>query len=518
MEYQRLDTPDEGKDSAANVENMMELPFYPRAARLPLKQTMFNEQWLKRILKRASRRYPALPENDFALENYGRDDKIEGLFFLGDDGERKVWGPDCDYFHKKSYKGLSFKEYLHIPGEERYFFHHSYNTTLAKIDKPKPAADRHLVAHCSEKGWNVASSKDTHIMKLPQEIRNLIIKFVLCVDHPQSLQPLTVTCNLRDSWSQPHYEIIPGTFPETTNISTKKNGNQESQSMIEIPRQDCDGSYVELRTIKRAAIDASCLRTCKAFQAAGTEYLYGLNNFYFNVPKLRSPYCKFSFLHPKDTELWQPDPFQPQVNDEYLNKVTSAIGDVRHHVSLKSLPGWVAYDPFLRFLWSIGPEKAALLKSLKFCGNVKLHECEEAYCDDCQVTGLIESLRIYILFIINLCPMVESLTLYAGTDELFVDFPQMLPVGFPTTRDEALTTLFENEVRQIPGLKDLIVLDGFRLLMQYQDIVEVVECAEPTRAWLKKRNIQAVRKSRKAEMAKALLESQARLEEKEHLL
>ncbi|KAF4633911.1 hypothetical protein G7Y89_g4205 [Cudoniella acicularis] len=49
------------------------------------------------------------------------------------------------------------------------------------------------------------------------------------------------------------------------------------------------------------------------------------------------------------------------------------------------LRGWAYYDPFLRFLYTIGPANAAMLKSLIFSGTVKLHTCDEDHCKRCDL-------------------------------------------------------------------------------------------------------------------------------------
>lgn len=75
------------------VDLLKELPFFPLTPRVPLKQTMKDKYYLNRIICWAKEEYPSLPEADFALEIYAQKYKEEGILFLGDDGERKMWGP-----------------------------------------------------------------------------------------------------------------------------------------------------------------------------------------------------------------------------------------------------------------------------------------------------------------------------------------------------------------------------------------------------------------------------------------
>ncbi|KAH9207648.1 hypothetical protein DL95DRAFT_468500 [Leptodontidium sp. 2 PMI_412] len=455
------------------VDLLKELPFFP-------------------LTPRAKEEYPSLPEADFALEIYAQKYKEEGILFLGDDGERKMWGPDCNYYHKKDYKGSYYKVYSPRGAKNRTFYLYQHKQSLSQIDQPKPAVDRRAMAHCSEKGWRLARSNDRHILKFPQEILDLIIRFSVCVERSVSLCPMTVTCNWRRLWSQHHYKLV------------------HIQSIIQVQHRDREGSYTEIRNATRIAIDASCLRACKAFEEVGSKLLYGDNEFYFSMTCTDWEGYPPSVLHPKDSEQWRPNPHQPQVDGAWLSKVNSAIGQVKHQVVLKLLPGWVAYDDFLRFLWTIGPEKAALLKSLKFRGLVKIHSCGGAYCANCRETGLLDSLRLYIHFLLKLCPRVETLTIYPSEDTRFERNPQMLPAGHPTTRDEALIQLLENEIRQIPGLKELNELKEIYNSDDGQYSEEPLECAEATRAWLKERHIRNVRQYCEEAMAKHISEIESR--------
>ncbi|KAH6715927.1 hypothetical protein BKA61DRAFT_672209 [Leptodontidium sp. MPI-SDFR-AT-0119] len=475
------------------VDLLKELPFFP-------------------LTPRAKEEYPSLPEADFALEIYAQKYKEEGILFLGDDGERKMWGPDCNYYHKKDYKGSYYKVYSPRGAKNRTFYLYQHKQSLSQIDQPKPAVDRRAMAHCSEKGWRLARSNDRHILKFPQEILDLIIRFSVCVERSVSLCPMTVTCNWRRLWSQHHYKLVHSKMSGgwSRSLRTKRYEQLEVQSIIQVQHRDREGSYTEIRNATRIAIDASCLRTCKAFEEVGSKLLYGDNEFYFSMTCTDWEGCPPSVLHPKDSEQWRPNPHQPQVDGAWLSKVNSAIGQVKHQVVLKLLPGWVAYDDFLRFLWTIGPEKAALLKSLKFRGLVKIHSCGGAYCANCRETGLLDSLRLYIHFLLKLCPRVETLTIYPSEDTRFERNPQMLPAGHPTTRDEALIQLLENEIRQIPGLKELNVLKEIYNSDDGQYSEEPLECAEATRAWLKERHIRNVRQYCEEAMAKHISEIESR--------
>jgi hypothetical protein len=142
-----------------------------------------------------------------------------------------------------------------------------------------------------------------------------------------------------------------------------------------------------------------------------------------------------------------------------------------------SLSGWVYYDPFLRFLHSIGPKKFLLIKSLKFSGIIKLHICGGNGCRNKCADDLVLSLEVYIPIIISLLPNLAKMTIYAAKDQL--PGPQSLITGedSPTFEDRLLHIL-EKDIRTISSLKVLEVLDAEG---------EKLTCAEPTLMWFKER-------------------------------
>ncbi|KAG4428289.1 hypothetical protein IFR05_016230 [Cadophora sp. M221] len=457
--HSRDGTPKEATQDPVIAKLLAELPFYTIPSR------------------RAKKEYPYLPEADFALEIFAQERKEEGILFLDDDGERKMWGPHCDYYHKKTYWGVNYRIYSPNDADNRTFYLHEHIQSLSQIGRPKPAVDQRAMAHCSEKGWRLARHNDRHLLKFPQEILDLIIKFAVCIESPVSLCSKTVTCSWRRLWSQPHYKLVYKNMARywALHSSTKSYDRDGVRSILQVQRHDREGSYTELRNATRAVIDACCLRTCKAFEEVRDKLLYGGNDFYFYLTYTDWVNCPPSIFHPKDLEQWRPNPHQPQVDGAWLHKVNSAIGKSQE-------PGWVAYDEFLRFLWTIGPKKAALLKSLKFQGMVKIHSCEGLYCNNCRAPGLLHSLRLYIPFILKLCPRVETLTLCAYKDATFSSNPQVLPAGRPTTHDEALNQFLENDIRQIPNLKELNVVENEYDFADDQYSEEHLECAEATKS------------------------------------
>ena len=312
------------------------------------------------------------------------------------------------------------------------------------------------------------------------EILRNVLELCVIVEVPTALQPHAVTCNWKRFFQQPDFSLVtPGPSDEDEEV--------QERPFMKVARQDNDGAYTELRRLYRAAIDATCLRACKTFNAVGSELLYGKNEFHFEMVNTSFYASPPSLLHPEQERKWRPDPCKPTSNKN--RRIKQGIKKIQESVKITHLPGWIYYDHFLRFLWTIGPTNASMIKSLQFDGMVKLHRCSEDYCyvDGCR-DGLIQSLGIYIPFIIALCPNLERITIYAQEDTDFKSHPQYLRGEGPMNRDEALGPFLEENMRKIPGLKNLEVFDAL-------ESMEPLTCAEPVRTWLKDRTKQRAKEA-----------------------
>jgi len=263
-----------------------------------------------------------------------------------------------------------------------------------------------------------------------------------------------------------------------------KNNSSILRSAIEIPRQDDDGAYTEFRDVHRALIDAACLRTNHKIYDTYINFLYSTNNFYFGMTKAsvqRSP--PTMLLKGKDFKVWRPRPYKPGFDAQGNADRALAISQISNQVYIKALSGWAYHDPFLRFLYTIGPKNAARLKHITFSGTVKIHTCrawicgEHLICDD----DLGSSLRNYIPFIIALCTGLEKLTIRAKEDENIDPVFQPLDVGMPATREDVLRPIFEKELRSITSLKKLEAVGR----VEWER--EGLEFADETIAWFENR-------------------------------
>jgi len=305
-------------------------------------------------------------------------------------------------------------------------------------------------------------------------LRNTL-ELCVTVEVPTPLQPPAVTCSWKRLFQQPDFSLV-------RSGSSDDEDYVKDRPFLKVARQDSDDPYTELRRLYRAAIDATPLRACKILLAIGSELLYGKNGFHFEMVNTSFYGSPPSLLHPEQERKWRPDPCKPSSNKN--RRIKQGIKKIQAGAKLTYLPGWIYYDHFLRFLWMVGPTNASMIRSLQFDGMVKLHCCSEDYCYvDGYRDGLIQTVGIYIPFIIALCPKLERITIYAQEDTDFKSHPQYLRGEGPMNRDEALGPFLEEIMWKIPGPKHLEIFDGV-------ESMERLECAEPVRKRLKKRRKQ----------------------------
>lgn len=240
---------------------------------------------------------------------------------------------------------------------------------------------------------------------------------------------------------------------------------------------DEDGEYTEYRVFNRAAIDATCLRACKNFRDIGMQKLYSKNPFYFLM-------CNGTIHRSQSTLLLdgttiRPNPAKPRPasDPQTLQTIQTGISEIQNQIEYTTLSGWIYYDPFLRFLHTIGPKKLSIIKTLKFSGIVKLQIFGGDRCRSKCADDLIASQEVYIPIINSLLPNLTKVTLYAARDQLTGPGSHITSETPPTFEDRLLR-LLEKEIRTICSLKVLEVLDADG---------EKLAFAEPTVMWLKGR-------------------------------
>lgn len=299
------------------------------------------------------------------------------------------------------------------------------------------------------------------------EIRLLIAGYVLTVSPSESIVPNVVACNQAFPYYQePNFNIRRG---------NAHCGVSGTPITIQTPMADKIGEYTQLRNLNFKVIDASYLRTCKKIYNEGIDLLYGRNNFAFDMmseSKLRS--CP---SYSKQEGQYRPDPHRP-LGSSYNNAIARAMPQIAKKARIKQLPGWLYYDYFLRFLWTITPINAASLTALSFVGQVKFHKCQNTnVCNNFCDTDLVESLHFYIPFLNKFCTGLKHLTIQAKPD-CVTRVNSVMPHDPPKDRDEALLPLLEGSIRSILSLEKLEVVDEHMV---------PISIADPTIEWLKDR-------------------------------
>jgi len=222
-----------------------------------------------------------------------------------------------------------------------------------------------------------------------------------------------ISCNWVTCWNKPH--VASGTSFDRNRTSTQDKPTQ----LAWIPRQDKYGAYVEVRHVFQAAIDAAVLRTCKHFYYTGINMLYSKNTLSFYMTDGAWKASPPILLPGKLDVLFRPEPSKPD-RDSWETETSQCIALIDSRVPAGQLPGYLFYDPFLRFIHFIGPENSARIKSLEFNGTVKRHSCSSKYCKP-SVERFIPSLCFYIPFIEKFCTGLEKLILHAEEDSLVCD-------------------------------------------------------------------------------------------------
>ncbi|PVH82027.1 hypothetical protein DL98DRAFT_621636 [Cadophora sp. DSE1049] len=412
---------------------------------MPLRSTLSRND-VQYHKEEAQEEFPTLGPDE-ALTAYAELHHTENLFFHGKDGNRCVWREDLRYS-----ANLFFGTKEISCGRNIYYFRWPNTKKLAGIDRPKNPELLKIVAHPSESGWNLPQSHKRYFLKFPPDLKHNPQL------HPrpepdEELRPSTNTSNLKKRCKFPDYHAMQEHWDLATYTSVIS-----CPFMSWTEMQDAEGSYTKLRHIYRKPIDATLLRINKFFNRVGRSMLYGDNVLSFEMTQKdwkRNPaYCRTigtrHFIH-------NPNPQKPSLAAATLGGLNTAdIDAIRQGGSVYTLPGWLYHDRFLRCLHTIGPKNAAVIRTLKFRGIVKLHTCNgyegHGYCND----DLVYSLKFYVPFIKELCTGLEALIIEYSNDDHSVQFRTS---SEPTTTEESLRPFLEHEIMQIQSLRVLQVTE-----------------------------------------------------------
>ncbi|KAM0130780.1 hypothetical protein ACHAO1_007732 [Botrytis cinerea] len=374
-----------------------------------------------------------------------------------------------DIGHRKDFCYPWFEE--HFDSRHRRYCVDPRGLSLKEVDHT--SKDRRVfmkdTQHKSEKEWHLPQSHDRHFSKFPREIFQKILgQLIQIID--AALVPRIATTNWRKYFTgSPHHTTSRQKYPYTT-------------TEVGVLTTTIHGKLMVLRRVHQSPIDATCLRVCKAWNQAGSRFLYRFNCYDF---KTNNPTRDASPGNWIDGNIWRPTPNKPYIiaQDDspriFNARIQKGIKDIQRQVAIKKLVGWVYHDPFLRFLYMIGVKNAALLRTLSFSGEVRCHQCGPGhFCDEC----LFESFRVYIPVMNALCPNVQKLILNIKTDS------QAQAVN---TFVRKVRHFFEGELRKLRSVTELVVEDliveGYELPDGDIRSVSIAQLAEPTVTYFRER-------------------------------
>ncbi|CAG8949945.1 hypothetical protein HYFRA_00004276 [Hymenoscyphus fraxineus] len=429
-------------------------------------QEILTEEDLEEIKRRLAEDDPQL-DQDAALAKYVAKYKVKGVFFTDTIGRRCVFGPDVINYKYKTHHGhnpeLKYKEFVErVIEKDATRIHHLFKPIpLSHVDQPNPEGFRLITGHRSEfigKGWAVPRNHQSHILNWPPELRLRVLQFVL-VSSPSTVVKPQIIGGTAKNREQPtgttSYKLYPA-----------KGDTREDEipEYANVRRHDEKGTYFEKRLIKRSTIDATCLRTCKKLYEEGSGVLYGGSIFSFEMANSSFIYSSRPVVDSSGvifhTSATKPGP------ENIRGVVKDGLSRIQHDHPWRMLPGWIFYDPFLRFLYTIRPRNAALIKHLEFDGIVKGHTCDNC---KCCYHDLIRSMRIYVNFMARFCTSLIKLNILACSDsrlnhgfivseDLSVANPNNLPIippWRPTNVKDGLTKLFEQSISRITTLQKI---------------------------------------------------------------
>lgn len=298
------------------------------------------------------------------------------------------------------------------------------------------------------------------------EILVKIIAYTVIVkDDVGTLSPQTITSNICGCYQEAEYRIF---HPDIINLYQGRGSciklvvglrnrifELGSQNLKKLEIQDEEGVYTRLQRVLRRVIDASCLRVCKLIYYLGSEMLYRQNDFTFDLTYFRK-YLGPQRITASSLMLDKQGPRQDLVTRKpilrpgyksykiWLQKVKNVIEQVQQPFSIRELKGWAHEDHFIRFLYTIRPRNAALIKTLQFWGTVTSHDFhrQKDNCKSCH-DSFFRDIFLYIEFINEFCKGVEKIVLNINTNA-------------PWSNSEALSVEEKNTLNPlIPHLKKL---------------------------------------------------------------
>ena len=179
--------------------------------------------------------------------------------------------------------------------------------------------------------------------------------------------------------------------------------------------------------------------------------------------------------------VFRPSPHKPACDAEWDANILNVIQQMQQKVPQTQLSGWVYYDNFLRFLYLIGAQNAALIPDLHFSGMVKLHECTRNTCGSKCEDDLVHSLELYGYFMAFFCKGMKKLTVEVLRDRRGAQ-PRVGDDGVvvgPTA--DAMLPFLRERLPLIQGLRTLVILENGQPVSWTREIEEWFEKREKER-------------------------------------
>lgn len=275
------------------------------------------------------------------------------------------------------------------------------------------------------------------------EILHQILGLLVTLPRSNGITPDTSICNRKAWWEFPSFGVS-----DLSLDGAALGRDSGSHDTVYVKKEDEYGLYYAIYSVTRATLDATFLRSSKVMSTLGNILLLSKNTFVFDalLPQRRP----LQFL---DGTIFQPPASKPAVNADFPAKIARSILNIKKQITFNFLAGWIYNDRFLYWLHKIGPKKAALVKSLKFCGSVQRKVCRTGD-KECQACGndFVHHLLVYIPVIKSLCPGLENLSLSVWDQTVGDGQP---PVA--SSMVQLMQPILEHQICDIKSLRKLEV-------------------------------------------------------------
>lgn len=249
---------------------------------------------------------------------------------------------------------------------------------------------------------------------------------------------------------------------------------------------DRDGTYDVIREVKRPLIDSAILQVCTRFADTAIRPLYRDNTFMFRLKTFRESNTAIG-AYPKSliylsslgkSVLDHRKPEKPRclLRRQFSAAAQKMIDDVIFQIRggrientipgkiLSDIPGWAWFDQFLRFIITISPKNAAMIRDITFIGTVKRVGPSVIYLNEACNEDFPQLLLLYIPFLRAFFPNLRKLTLELEQDVGPHTTSFLATVanqrGSASHVEQRLRPILEGPLRTLESLVELVVVDG----------------------------------------------------------